>query len=853
MAYTPDGLYNFSDTGYTPDGDFTLGETGVVDPEGSFDVTLDDSVGAFDAQVPPQANFAVTLEDVTVSFSGAIAVEASFAVQIENSSGSLIGDIAQMGDIVTTADDVAVDFVGEIAQMGDLIVTTENVTVSFEGFIPMYGDIAVTMDDAVGSFVAHYADNQGIIQNIQLDDAVAGLIGNYDENVNRQLLTLTPEVALEQATTLEPHTTEMVFEQGIPQILKMESVGEDCFIMYDCTGMFAENGTPMDYTVEGVAEDATWLTDTTCMQFEQGTPMQDFITIVGEDGTWMTLSFNGVLQQMTKIRPDDFDVIYQDTWVQYDFIHPVMDEPLDPYRYTPDIYNADANFDGSRYPNSDDFEFNFGRPDALALEHKHGVFHISFNSNATQGTVSNEQSCIIAEDSKKPEAGKTPWVDYPRDPVDPTPPLTGETHTVPIQEVYTMQNTLLVTLDDDLTEISFSDISLSLDADSYTWQFSGNLLDPDDIDLVKQLPDGTAIKLHITINGYVWHVLVEKIAISRVFGSKSASVTGRGLTALLSKPYEQPVSVNFGTTQDVRNIYDTILPVGWNELGDLYWLLGDAPIGSPRFWTVDGGAYSYSNKTPIEALGEFAKNIGCMLVPSPDSQELYIKGRYPVLPWSFSGTNVDVAITDDAIIQLTEEPVSSWQANGVYVHGKEIGGVLAFARLNGTAGERLAPTSNNGLMTDGLALRNLSERILSGQYSQPKFKSITTFMDGTLVPFINVGTFIGMTVDSVETKGIVNAVSISVTMGETLEVSQTLTIGETTPNSWVSFTELLPKDPQLVATLASTDGTTSLMTLLDGGVINVRGTGNVGGKYWINSTEIVDDAPNQTQEGDIVL
>jgi len=230
-----------------------------------------------------------------------------------------------------------------------------------------------------------------------------------------------------------------------------------------------------------------------------------------------------------------------------------------------------------------------------------------------------------------------------------------------------------------------------------------------------------------------------------------------------------------------------------------------------------------------------------MIVPSTDSQEIYFKSRYPVLPWNFNLVAVDIAIPDSAILQLTEEPTSSFQANGVYIHGNEIGGELSFVRLNGTAGDRLAPTVFNSLMTTDVATRHLAGRVLGGQYAQPKIKSITTFMDGALVPFIDLGTFVGLTVDAVETRGIVNGCNISVKFEE---VTQTITIGEATNNTWVAFKEILPKNPMLVGTLVSTDGTTSLMTLLGTGVVRVRGTGNVNGKYYIRSSEIVGEAPD---------
>ena len=448
------------------------------------------------------------------------------------------------------------------------------------------------------------------------------------------------------------------------------------------------------------------------------------------------------------------------------------------------------------------------------------------------------KSCFPVDEAQYPPPGETPWVDDPRPDPDPDPPGGGGgTLVVPTQEVYRMQNTINVTLDDDLTVLTMGKIALSLDADSHTWKFSGDLLDPADVTLVKQATDGTPVELHITINAYVWHVIVERTSTNRKFGSKAVSISGRGLSGLLSKPYRQPASVNFGALLTVQQIADNVLPAGWSNT----W--------STVTWNVDGGAYSYNQKTPIDALKEIADNIGAMIVPHPSTKVLEFKPRYPVLPWDFAGTAVDVQIPDSAITELTEEPIANYQGNGVYIHGDEIGGELAFVRLSGTAGDRLLDTVNNALMTDVIGLRALGERKLASQASQPSVKSVTTFMDGTIVPFVNVGTFVGLDVNGVVEKGIVNAVSINVSHAT---VEQTLSIGESTPNAWVAFAEILPKDPMLVATLSSTDGVTSLMLMLDGGIVRVRGTGTVNNKYYIRSGEIVGDAPNQTLSNIVV-
>lgn len=726
------------------------------------------------------------------------------------------------------------------------------------------------------------------------DDLTGSFVGEYDSNVNRLLAVKTNSINEHGATGVHDKTC-MVSERASPASINRNSIVEQAISEFDRTCMVVER-TLVFPSVK------------TCSVREQGLILfsinnsvlnsLDVFNVLNpcsivESASRVDDDTCSIAQQMTNIYPDKWcsnvndmsDVIHSFTYSYWDEV--VVGDNYIPANHfsmsgEPEYSDGrgsfvfvgeDFIFDGIDYTPSHIFTMlgntrpvnqvippivklpqeNTYQWDGVWVEfadsdsYQRGGYRLSKCDYIDQATFTDLKQCVIVEKTKQPDRGRTPWVDLPRPDPNPNPP-SGTTITVPVQEVYNVLNNITVTLADGITPIQLNNVNLGIDADSSTWSFSADLLDPNEISLVKQLPDGTAIILYITINGYTWHVLVEKITTSRVFGNESVKISGRGLTALLSKPYEQPVSVNFGTDTDIRVIADNILPLGWNSLGDLYWLLGDNPSSSPVFWIVNGGAYSYQNKTAIEALKELAEDIGVMLVPSRDSQELYFKSRYPVLPWNFSGVAVDVAIPDSAILQLTEEPVSSFQANGVYIHGNEIGGELAFVRLNGTAGDRLAPTINNSLMTDVVGLRSLGERLLSGQYAQPKIKSITTFMDGTTVPLIELGDLVGLTVDAVETKGIVNGVSISTRFGDDgLTVDQRITIGESTDNVWVSFKEILPKDPMLVGTLTSTDGTTSLMTLLDGGVLRVRGTGVATQKYYIRSGEIVSEAPDLTQ------
>lgn len=417
--------------------------------------------------------------------------------------------------------------------------------------------------------------------------------------------------------------------------------------------------------------------------------------------------------------------------------------------------------------------------------------------------------------------------DPPRPDVIP-PPINHVTVTIPTKQVYTMQHSISVTLE-NLTPISVDSVKLAIDSDSFAWSFSANLLDLSQLDLVKQTGE-TPVTLIITIDGSEFKMLVEKITRNRSFAKNSISLSGRSLSALLSQPYELPRSATQSSLMTVQQLAELELPNGWT----INW--------TTTSWNVPSGAWSYTSKTPIQVITEIAANIGAIVVPSRNAKVLNIMPRYTVLPWLFSATTPDLIIPDSAIVSLSYRNVIPTQANGVYIHGAEIGGVLSRCRLSGSAGDRLAATVTNPLMTNVIGTRALGEKILADNYEQPEIQSIALKMGGDY-PLIDVGKFVRINIDDGQVRGVVNSVSIDASLDS---VNQTIQIGNESANVWTAFKEILPSSPLLVGTVASVTGETSLMILIDGGVIRCRGVGVTGEKWYIRNGTLESRAPSLT-------
>lgn len=449
--------------------------------------------------------------------------------------------------------------------------------------------------------------------------------------------------------------------------------------------------------------------------------------------------------------------------------------------------------------------------------------------------------CDAIQEASALPYGRYVPTDPPVEPVDPTPPETGITISVPIKGLYKVINQYSAKLNDG-SDVEFQSLSLKCDADSYAWSFTGTLAANQDRSVITPATDGQPIELVLTLNSYQWTLLIEGISTTRSFGSKSVSVSGRGITALLSDPYYSKTSIVQSSLQTNQQIAESLLPFDWT----LDWALPT--------WNVPTGTYSHADITPVVALARHVSNCGGMLVPDRTTQKFYAKKRYPVAPWDFGTVNADIIIPDSAIISLVEEPIGQFGYDGVYVHGTTSDGVVGLVRRAGTAGTRLVATQSNAMMVDATALHTLGQRVLAGEAPQPTVKRVTTFMDGSVVPLVAIGSLLQVVADGKSTKGIVNSVTVSLTLdNDALKVTQQLGIGESTENTFSLLKALVPASPLILGKLISTDGTNSKLDLVNGGTLSARGTGTVGLNYYIMDDVIQSVAPSVTAISDVIV
>ncbi len=754
-----------------------------------------------------------------------------------------------------------------IPAIGSFNVQLDDVTGTFSGkTVPIFGKFNTVLDGCVGFFDGKYDSNvkrsliRGVnskletMKSARLNAAFLQLnavknvvsVKAQQESTNQisaatvsveqnTLKISTEKVSLQDSTLQISAKTSFKHEQAIPKKMVLSSVVETATPLNSKTNADLQQLIPIGSRFEFVVEDVNDATHVFNVSLNKQMPSEYWYTPAA--------AFTIAAQPPSRIFSLTESVYQAESPVAFNLVSSVSNTPafdLGLIDVKP-VTTVRTIFDSvSTYTAEPDFVYSFTDAKKRLTESvQRGGFRLSTTVATKKATSNGRKSCFKSEATKVLYSQRQVFsggggggnggtvIDPPRPPLPPTDVIT---FTIPTKTVYQMQHTITATLV-DLTPLNVAGISLSLDADSWAWQFSCKLLDVDQLPLLVSAGD-TPIEIIITINGFEWRVLAEKTTHTKTFAKDEIGLSGHSLSALLAPPFLQPHSATQADLFTVQQLAELELPNGWT----IDW--------QAQNWNVPAGAFSYTAKTPIQVISEIAADIGAIVIPSRNSRTLKIAPRYPVLPWQFTEATPNLVIPDSALKTLTYRAVIPAQANGVYIHGGEVGGVIGWCRLTGTDGGRLSQTVTNSLMTDAIGCRALGERVLAGQFTQPSLQSFALPLNSTDMPLVNVGDLVRVNVGDSQVRGIVNSVSITANLKE---VWQTVQIGEETVNVWSVFKQILPREPLLVGTLSSTDGQTSLMTLIDGGVISVRGTGTSGAKYYVRAGRIENEAPHLVQ------
>lgn len=358
-----------------------------------------------------------------------------------------------------------------------------------------------------------------------------------------------------------------------------------------------------------------------------------------------------------------------------------------------------------------------------------------------------------------------PWLDYAGDDIRlnfakyqcdaEAPAQPGETVIVPVKRVYmVINNVSLRRVDGNVLLPTFS-LSLSIDADSWTWGFNAALPDTT-LDAIEPGSDGTPVELEAVINGTGYRVLAEQISRDRSFGRAAIRVSGKGKSAILGAPYA-PIQnfSNASAARTAQQLMNDALTVNGASIGwTVNWGLTD--------WLVPTGAWAHQG-TYITALNAIAEAAGGYIQPHPTQKQLNVLARYPTAPWNWGSLTPDFELPSDVTTREGIEWLERPRYNRIFVTG-EGQGVLGQVTRAGTAGDILAPLVTDALIThaDAARQRGLSVLADTGRQAHLSLRLPVLAETGVIQP----GKFVRYVDGSTIRIGIVRSTAIEVGMPE---------------------------------------------------------------------------------------
>jgi len=366
---------------------------------------------------------------------------------------------------------------------------------------------------------------------------------------------------------------------------------------------------------------------------------------------------------------------------------------------------------------------------------------------------------------------------------------------------------------------------MDLSMDSYAWAMKAALVGPTAFGLVD--PSADEVMIEVLVDGHTWRFVVESTTQDESFGRRSVTCAGSSLTAMLSDRYVPARTHTSTEGRTMAQLAESELPYGWT----IEW--------EPLDWSVPAGAWSYQGMAPIAAIGRLADSAGACVVPAMAAQSITVRPRYPILPWHYAAEVPDIVIPETAILARAYRNTPPDQADGVYVRGGEVGGILAWVKRTGTAGAMLAQERQENLITHSYGARALGERILAGQARPPSVRSIQIPLGGDF-PLVSIGDLVQIGTTGV--RGIVSGVAISADQCGT-RVTQTSTLGEDV-SAWSRWKSILPQQPLIVGeVMAMHDDGSVTVEVSGGGMLRVRGIAAEGDYVYVRGGRIEGTAP----------
>ncbi len=253
-----------------------------------------------------------------------------------------------------------------------------------------------------------------------------------------------------------------------------------------------------------------------------------------------------------------------------------------------------------------------------------------------------------------------------------------------IRESYLLMNIITTVVLPARTPLELPSMEISLDIDSFSWSFTGELWGASNIALVEPDENGTK-QIEVDINGWKWIFIIERFSTNRRFGDERYTLYGSSRTQLLASPYapqrSKSNSANLNAKQAItEELANTGFTATYPDLNDY----------STPDWIMPGGSFSYQNQTAMQVVAKIATTAGSVIIPSRDNDQMSIQPRYPASPWHWNTATMDKIVPASMVISLSANWRPEQAYNAVYVSGTNAG-VAVNVKRTGSSGNNPAP------------------------------------------------------------------------------------------------------------------------------------------------------------------
>lgn len=329
-----------------------------------------------------------------------------------------------------------------------------------------------------------------------------------------------------------------------------------------------------------------------------------------------------------------------------------------------------------------------------------------------------------------------------------------------VKEFYDMATDLSVVDVETNTPLAIEGVTMSLDIDSFAWSFSGTAFNQSSMNLAQP---GKEIK--ISTMGYEWVFLTELYTKSRGVANEWA-LRGASLSKALDSPWQRKRTHAETAPTTYKQAIESLLPLGWTAL-----------FSKIDDYTIPAGAWSYSDKTPLESISDLLSALGAVVIPDLSQKTLHIQPRYKYAPWEYFSetTEPDAIVHESMILGESGQYRPGIKTNGQLVSGTSMHGVVVEAMRAGTDGHPFADDFYHPLITDTVAAAQRSKQTAAASGNKMLVSLDTVITDYQASPGLVLPGYLVEVVGEQETwRGI--CLSVHVSGAGLPEITQTIVI-----------------------------------------------------------------------------